>query len=248
MSVHDVHALICAEMTASRAHVMRNRDWDVTIKLASVCWLAETDGHRMLIDTSIGALDQDPRFAATYARLAAGWSWKVGGCLSALAAHGLDASDIDAVVLTHLHADHVADVAAFPRARFFVSCRGWNAASSETHPWLATYPQDVLDHLRGIGHRLVLCDDDEIVAPGVRVRWLGGHSPCSQAVVISTRAGLTAFPGDLVPLADNWRLRHPTGHYEDLRQVAEAYDFLGAFDAVVPSHDPIQPAWMGPRS
>jgi N-acyl homoserine lactone hydrolase len=247
MSCFDVHAMVCAEMMISRAHVMRNRDWNVPIKLASICWLIELDGRRMLIDTSMGALDQDPRFAATYGRLSATWSWTAGGCLTALAALGLGAAHIDAVVLTHLHADHLADVAAFPAARLFVSRRGWNAASSETHPWLANYPQDILDHLRDESHRLVLCDDDESIAPGVRVRWLGGHSPCSQAVIISTRAGWTAFPGDLVPLADNWRLRHPTGHYEDLRQVADAYDFLGAFDAVVPSHDPVQPAWMGSR-
>jgi glyoxylase-like metal-dependent hydrolase (beta-lactamase superfamily II) len=48
-----------------------------------------------------------------------------GALLDNLAGHGVGQADVDLVVFTHLHRDHVGWTGAFPKARYMVSRREW---------------------------------------------------------------------------------------------------------------------------
>jgi N-acyl homoserine lactone hydrolase len=63
-------------------------------------WLVEHDGHRLLVDAGETAGVRDLPFA----RFAVGPQDELP---AALGAHGLTVEDLDEVVLTHLHGDHV---------------------------------------------------------------------------------------------------------------------------------------------
>jgi len=239
--IYSVKPLICAEAVVPRPFVYRHAGWGETVKIASVAWLLERGAERALIDTSLGACADVPAYARLHETLAGMWTWRSGGVLDALAAESVAAGEIGTIYLTHLHNDHVAGLPAFPEARVVLSKRGWEAARGEHHPWFATYAPELMDHLAS--RPVELAGDEEDVGDGVSVRWLGGHSPCSQAVIIDTTAGRTAFAGDVVPMALSWSERHPTGHYQSLREVARAYEILEGFDLIVPGHDPDQPSW-----
>ncbi|NCX54687.1 MAG: MBL fold metallo-hydrolase, partial [Rhodobacterales bacterium] len=63
-------------------------------------WLLRLNGQVILIDTCVGAHKDRPNWQDWHQRDGVNW-------LSALAAEGLKPDDVDVVMCTHLHADHV---------------------------------------------------------------------------------------------------------------------------------------------
>jgi len=241
--MYTVTPLVCALATAPKALLLRNTGWSEQVRIASVAWLLRGPAGTVLIDTSLGGAWDDPVFEPVRASLGM-WRIQGGGILGQLGALGLGPQDVDLVLLTHLHTDHIASLPAFGASRVVLSRTGWTRARSERHPWLNTYSPQILAWMETSGVELHLVDDTDRIAGGIGFRWMGGHSPCSQAVIVDTKVGRTAFAGDLVPLAENWQTGIPTGHYQNIREVADAYEYLSGFDAVVPGHDPEQPDWM----
>ena len=150
---------------------------------------------------------------------------------------GLTADDISMVILTHLHFDHVDQLSLFSNARIVVSRRGLERARAASPSWA---PEETLDLLTRTGADRVIALDDEAVMPGIEVAWMGGHTPCSQAVYVETKAGEFALAGDAVFRADQLESQIPIGIYSDLDEARGAIAKLRDRGAtVLPSHDPM---------
>jgi glyoxylase-like metal-dependent hydrolase (beta-lactamase superfamily II) len=110
--------------------------------------------------------------------------------LDELAHAGAAPEDIDIVVHTHLHVDHVGWTGSFPNARYVVHEDDWAYFMSEAS--LAERP-----HLREKVlplERVERVTGETEIAPGVRVQPTPGHTPGHMSV----RAGELAVLGDLV--------------------------------------------------
>jgi len=125
-----------------------------------------------------------------------------------LADAGLGRDDIDIVLATHLHFDHVggftmraADgkiVPAFPRARYVVRTGEWDDAAHPHERNRASYLRDDFVPLADAGV-LDLAAGDRTIMPGVRVVRTGGHCRHHQIVVIESGNRTAVFAADLVP-------------------------------------------------
>jgi methylmalonyl-CoA epimerase len=125
----------------------------------------------------------------------------------ALADAGLTAEDIDIVVASHLHFDHVGGFTAlrdgrvvprFPKARYIAHRAEWEDA---THPHdrnRASYLQENFVPLQDAGV-LTLVDDNAEIIPGVRYRRSGGHTPNHQVVMIESGGKTAVFTADMYP-------------------------------------------------
>jgi glyoxylase-like metal-dependent hydrolase (beta-lactamase superfamily II) len=156
-----------------------------------------------------------------------------------LAAHGVAPEDVGAVIITHLHFDHVDELDIYPNARIIVSKRGLEAATAFPG-WHGSWaPFKTLQGLTQDWKDRVLAADDAEILPGIRTMWLGGHTPCSQAVLVQTEIGRVALTGDTVSLLANFERGVPVGVAVDYQQCRDAMNRLRqAADVVVPSHDP----------
>ena len=126
----------------------------------------------------------------------------------ALAEAGLAAEDIDLVLASHLHFDHVggftaigkngAIVPRFPRAKYFAHRAEWEDATHPHERNRASYLQENFVPLKDAGV-LTLVDDGTEIIPGVRYRRSGGHTAHHQVVTIESGGKTAVFTADMYP-------------------------------------------------
>ena len=134
-----------------------------------------------------------------------------------LAEAGLSAADIDVVLASHLHFDHVGGFTAFdtngkvvprfPNAKYFAHRGEWEDATHPHERNRASYLQENFVPLKDAGV-LTLVDEGAEIMPGVRLRHSGGHTPNHQVVMIESERRTAVFAADMYPtsvhLPDPW--------------------------------------------
>lgn len=161
-------------------------------------------GLNVLIDTCVGEHKPRPRRTDWHQREASGY-------LERLAAAGLSPDDIDIVLCTHLHADHVGWntrlengrwVPTFPKARYLIG-------KAELAHWQAEELLNPGGHNHGAYADSVLpvveagmvetVEDGFELSDGARLIGLPGHSPGQVGLCLDCAGGRQAFfCGDVV--------------------------------------------------
>ena len=153
------------------------------IATTATCLLIRTGQELILIDSGFGA-----DFAPTTGKL-----------IENLQAEGIRPADIDIVIVSHAHLDHMGGNAdaegkpLFPKARYIVSKEDWEFWTWE--PNLASLPQDrftraqiaaVHKNLLPIQDRFDTIDYETEILPGVKAIAAPGHTPGHMALTISS--------------------------------------------------------------
>jgi glyoxylase-like metal-dependent hydrolase (beta-lactamase superfamily II) len=155
--------------------------------------LVDTGSARILIDTGAGALGPD-----------------TGKLPENMASAGFSAADIDMVVISHGHPDHIAGVARYPNARVVMMRREfefWTAVETQTkleageiygigslEKMMAAYVREHLAPLRDPW----LLDQATEIEPGVLVLPAPGHTPGHVALLISSGRQQLLYAADAV--------------------------------------------------
>lgn len=117
---------------------------------------------------------------------------------------GMSASDVDIVVLTHMHWDHVFYLDKFTNAEFFVHEKELAFALDPIPLYYKSYEHPALGITRpfeGISFTTVKGETE--LMPGVRVFETPGHSPGHMSVEVDTKDGRYLCAGDSVFVPDN---------------------------------------------
>lgn len=134
-----------------------------------------------------------------------------------LADAGLTPDDIDIVVGSHLHFDHVGGFTSagkdgsllprFPKARYVAHRAEWEDATHPHERNRASYLQENFVPLKDAGV-LTLVDDEAEIIPGMRYRRSGGHTRHHQVVMIESGGRTAVFTADMYPtsvhILDPW--------------------------------------------
>ena len=210
----------------------------------------------ILVDTGLHpSVARDPRdnlnrFAARHYKVEAGHD-----IVSQLRDRGLSASEIDFIVLTHLHEDHSSGIEAFPGAQFVVSATEWEAATTGSLPMLRGYQPAHYDF--AFNYNTIDFDGDLVESYGpfgrsfdlfgdgsVRLAYTPGHSAGHTSVVLRLPRRDFVIVGDaaydwkqlegrseptLMADEHNWR--------RSLREL-QAYRRTYPYALMVPGHDP----------
>jgi len=175
-----------------QGHLLDDNGWLVM----SVGALLVQDGRsNTLIDVGMGPHVQDVGEASGGL-----FEGDIGGgsLLVSLARVGLRPDDIDDVVFSHLHTDHVGWVetggaATFSRANYHVGADElayWGASSAVGGPTAA--------QLEVLARRLTLIAGDRTVLPGIDAVATPGHTPGHLSLVVSSGTERAVILGDMM--------------------------------------------------
>lgn len=170
-------------------------------------WLLRSGGRTILVDTGVGNHKERP-----YSPV---WSHLDTGFLGTLAAAGVRPEDVDLVVNTHLHVDHVGWntrldgrtwVPTFPNATYLMPRRDfdfWNPANDH-RPRLGRGNQNVFEDSIAPVHEAGLTqlwDGSHRIDGNLRLELAPGHTPGSSVLHLESGRDRAVFVGDLVHTA-----------------------------------------------
>lgn len=170
-------------------------------------WLLEVNGTRILFDTGAGNDKHRPGIPL-FAGLQTAFLQRLADC-------GVRLDDIDIVVCSHLHVDHVGWntrlvderwVPTFPRARYLFSAVDravWDPEIPEPSPSEvgAAVNQQVFEDsvapLLRAGRAELVCDELEVM-PGIRLIPAPGHTPGHLMMHVTSAGEHALFVGDIL--------------------------------------------------
>jgi glyoxylase-like metal-dependent hydrolase (beta-lactamase superfamily II) len=166
---------------------------------------SDPSGERLvLFETGIGDFFE-PKLADRF-----GVQGEGNELLKGLTALGIDETEIDVVVLSHLHFDHAGGLLPphgaearrlhFPNATYIVSAEGW-ARATQPHPRDRASFVPELNALLEASGRLHIVDgtDASVLGPGYAFHLSEGHTPGLLLTEIDMDGVPVVFAGDLVP-------------------------------------------------
>jgi glyoxylase-like metal-dependent hydrolase (beta-lactamase superfamily II) len=235
---YEVLALKYAWRPARRADLFIGGDpHDAPATMDYYLWVIRGEGRTVVVDTGFNQ-DMAAKRGRTLLRTP----------VEALALVGVDAAQVENIVITHFHNDHVGAFDSFPKAAFHVQDDEMAFATGRhmRHDRFAR-PYEP-DHVCGLvrlvfGDRVVFHDGDGEIAPGISVHHIGGHTAGLQVVRVNTRRGWVVLASD----ASHYYEHFETGrgfplvfHVGDL---IEGYGKLkklaSSAQHVIPGHDPL---------
>ena len=174
-------------------NLVRDEDGSI-LEAHSTSTLLRTDDRIIVVDTSSRYLR--PALKSSFREL------------------GVFAKDVDTVVLTHNHHDHIENLDLFPNAKVYLH------SGSEDEP--------------GFGFEAVTEDMD--IAEGIRLVHTPGHTPDSMSVFVKADRNYV-IAGDAIPLEDNVRKKVPPRLNCDPDLAMQSIKSIVRFaDVIVPGH------------
>ncbi|MBS0534362.1 MAG: MBL fold metallo-hydrolase [Proteobacteria bacterium] len=187
-------------LAENRAWMRQGRALDDkdTLMLSFHSYVVKTPHHTILIDSCIG--NDKPRSRPF-------WNMKTDDTyMRALAAAGLAVGDIDFVMCTHLHTDHVGWntqlvngrwVPTFPKARYVFARQEfdyWSEQNAKTP--VPPFADSVLPIVEANRHDIV--GDDHSIGDHLRILPTPGHTPGHVAFTFGRGKDDAVFSGDLM--------------------------------------------------
>ena len=159
---------------------------------------------------------------------------------------GVKADEVRTVIVTHFHIDHFTGFDFFPNATFVVQraeydfwtgpMMRYDYLKNQVQPKVRPALQRLIDE-----GRVNLVDGDLELQPGIELMEVGGHTPGSQMVAVSTPLGKAVICGDLAYTYRNLHERLPVGWYynmgDSVMALERAITTATQPDLAFPNHD-----------
>ncbi len=166
-----------------------------------------------------------------------GHTGRRGALQSALARRGLTCSDIDMLVCTHAHWDHIENLDLFDRAEILLH-RNERRYITKPHRNDTGCPGWVDAVFARYGDRIREVEEGDVLVPGVEVLDAPGHSAGTIAVAARTGDGMAVIAGDSVQNSTVAVARQNALVFWDNAQASRTIDKLVTIaDVIYPGHD-----------
>lgn len=234
---YALYAIRYAMRDARRSdHFVGGDPHDGPMPMDYFAWVAVGDGRTVMIDTGFTREVAEQR-GRTYLRCP----------VETLAELSIAPGDVQDVILTHLHYDHVGNFDRFPAAQFHLQEREIHYAVGKYMKYPRLAHSFEVDDVCGVvrlnyAKRVTFYDGDAELRPGIRLHRAGGHSAGLQFVSVHTARGWVVLASDVTHFYENMETSRPFTTAFHIGEMLEGFDLLrsvaGSDDRIVPGHDP----------
>ena len=222
---------------SSNEHFLGGDPHDSPMPLDYYVWALVGAGHTFVVDAGFGEQEARSRGRELLRSPAEG-----------LRLVGVEPSDVEDLIITHMHYDHAGTLDDFPNARIHVQDLEMQFATGRQmlHQGIrfAFNVEDVVAMVRRLfREKVVFHQGDQELAPGVSVHHIGGHTMGLQVVRVWTQRGWMVLASDASHFYANMQQGRPFpvlynvgemfAGWERCRELAESDDHI------IPGHDPL---------
>jgi len=229
-----IHPIPILETKIDKSLMTYRMNFGQTISSVSYVWYIEGTNEIVLVDAGASA-----EYLSAVRKMPARLIQPFKSGLDEL---GINFEDVDLVILTHLHHDHVAEALKFTKAKFLVQKRELEFALNP-HPSVAVqYNREFFE-----GLRFEVIDGDAKISEEISILYTPGHTPGGQSVMVNTPQG-TAMIAGLCSIQENFDPPPPVREVSPVitpgmhTNALEAYDSVikitEVADIIVPIHEP----------
>lgn len=179
----------------------------------STCVLIRTEEHKILFDTGAHGV--------------------IKILQKSLQDLGVEPEEIDTIFLSHLHYDHLNNVAYFPNAKVICGEREWKYATETKDEWT---PLESILYLKN-ERKMQFVNDLEEIYPGMRALFVPGHTPGQMALAIDTPEGTLVLAGDSVKNRSELELEFSDQYVDREASVNSIKRIKNMAYKVLPGHD-----------
>ncbi|WP_209021058.1 N-acyl homoserine lactonase family protein [Allopusillimonas ginsengisoli] len=237
-SMYEVYALKYATRSAQRsANFVGGDPHDGPMPLDYYVWVIRNRDRLILVDTGFFQDMADKRHRSL-----------LRTPVQALELIGIQAADVNNIVITHMHNDHVGTFDAWPNARFHLQDAELDYATGR-HMACAIHSRAYEpDHVAGLirlayKNRIVFHDGDGEIADGISVHRVGGHTAGMQVVRVRTARGWVVLASDASHFYEHIQTRRSFSLVFHIGDMFQGYARLEALaqttDHIIPGHDPL---------
>lgn len=201
-------------------------------------WFIQGAGKNILVDTGLPPREELDSLQVRYAGTGPDHYLSERNIVDQLNGLGVTPEDIDIVIITHLHYDHVGMNEVFTNATFLIHPLevAYNLCPP---PYSYCYPSECLHHLLSIKDQIKLVTGDYDVDPYVKMVYSGGHTEGHYIVFVETEVGTVSISGDEVNHYKNLEYDWPRGDWFNLQNMILAMQKLKSADIMLVGHDPL---------
>src|ERR1700676_4018 len=235
------HPLVSKEELLPYGHKERRYNSDGTFEPGLMVpvpiWYIEGADSKILIDTGLVDCQEIVQLQYKYGIEYVARKSKEQEIVAGLAAKGLKPEDIDTVVLTHLHFDHIGNTELFKNARFIV--QACEIPMLISPPRFATfYYREWAHKITEVSDRLLPIEGNLRLTKTIELVKVGGHSPGQMAVFVETAKGKVCLASDFLYNYANLRQEWPIGPIWNMDEWIKGLRFIkGQADIIIPNHD-----------
>jgi glyoxylase-like metal-dependent hydrolase (beta-lactamase superfamily II) len=234
MQQYKIHPIALCEGPRDSSHFAYRSESGGICNTACYTWYIEGSDAKILVDAGADAADFTARGAP---------ETDIISVKDGLHKLGLAPEDIDIIIVTHLHCDHIALGRLYKKAKFVVQKTELEYAQ-DPHPIDAV----LYDRASFDGLNWEVIDGDKEITSGISVITAPGHSPGGQSVAINTSAGKAIITGfcatqnTFIPTGEmkrrGWEVTIPLIHHDALQTYDSVIKIKRLADIILPLHDP----------
>jgi len=203
-------------------------------------WYIEGAGKKIIVDTGLPPKNELNELQERYSGTGSEHFLADEDLGVQLEKLGTSPSEIDIVILTHLHYDHIGMNEIFTNATFLVHPA--EVAAALCPPVFSyCYPVECLGHLLNIRGQIQTVEGDYEVDPYVKMVYTGGHTEGHYVVMVKTAHGTACIAGDEVNHYKNLEYNWPRGDWFDLGKMLKGMQIIKSADIMLVGHDSLVP-------